>query len=400
MRHASEPSNGNGGYAMAFSDECAKPALITGGAGFIGTNLADRLASLGRRVLIYDNLSRPGVEMNLAHLKRIHGDLIETEIADVRDEARVQRSVTRASVVFHLAAQVAVTTSLNDPRHDFTTNVAGTFNVLEAVRRQPKPPPLLFTSTNKVYGRLDHLKLSKVGDRYAPEQASTAVAGIDESAPLEFHSPYGCSKGAADQYVLDYARCFGVPAVVFRMSCIYGRYQKGNEDQGWIAHFLLRALRNEPLTIFGDGGQVRDILYAEDLVNAMLAAAAHIDRVKGQPFNIGGGPQRTISLLELMALIARLHGRLPRVRYSTWRTGDQRYYVTNTQKFSGITGWRPRVSVEEGVASLYAWLRESQAARSPARVCPAPNAAQTDTRVTKKQHPLVNVAQAVTRLPR
>jgi CDP-paratose 2-epimerase len=251
---------------------------------------------------------------------------------------------------------VAVTTSLVDPKKDFEINAGGTLNVLEAIRLSGERIPLLFTSTNKVYGHLEHVALERMDRRYVPVDSSVRFQGIDERTPLSFHSPYGCSKGAADQYVCDYARCFGIPTCVFRMSCIYGPHQFGTEDQGWVAHFLLRALAHERLTLFGDGMQVRDILYVDDLVEAFLAALSHMDKVKGGAFNMGGGPTNTVSLLELLRLIAARTGRRPDVAVENWRVGDQRYYVSNTRRFELLTGWRARVSVEEGIRRLHDWL--------------------------------------------
>ena len=331
--------------------------LITGGAGFIGTNLAARLAASSVPVLIYDNLSRPGVARNLAWLRATYGDAVTVEIADVRDALALRAATARASAVFHFAAQVAVTTSLADPGQDFAVNAAGTFNLLEALRACANPLPLVFTSTNKVYGAIDDLALENRAKRYAP--AAGRPFGIDETRPLDFHSPYGCSKGAADQYVLDYARSYGLPAVVFRMSCIYGPHQRGTEDQGWVAHFLLRALADAPITIYGDGHQVRDILYVDDLIDAFLLAQRRMDRLRGQAFNIGGGSANTTSLIELIDRIALLHGRRPKVDYGAWRTGDQKYYVSDTAKFGRATAWRPRVTADEGVARLYHWLRQN-----------------------------------------
>jgi CDP-paratose 2-epimerase len=249
--------------------------------------------------------------------------------------------------VFHFAAQVAVTTSLDDPYDDFTVNVGGTVRLLEALRGTGTP--LLFTSTNKVYGPLADVN----GDCF----------GISEERPLDFCTPYGCSKGAADQYVLDYAHSFGLPTVVFRMSCIYGPHQFGNEDQGWVAHFLIRALRGEPITIYGDGMQVRDILFVEDLADAFLLAQANMDNpaVRGHAFNIGGSPANTISLHDLLDHVERLHGARPEVRFGPWRPGDQRYYVSDVSKMQAATEWRPRVGVREGVARLDEWLRDNVA---------------------------------------
>jgi CDP-paratose 2-epimerase len=338
--------------------------LITGGAGFIGTNLAARLLNSGRSVLIYDDLSRPGSERNVAWLREQHGDRLHVEVADVRNRDSLRTAVRNAEQVFHFAAQVAVTTSLTDPRHDFEVNVGGTLNVLEEIRRRDNPPPLLFTSTNKVYGALADLPMERNGTRYQPLDAGLRT-GVSEERPLDFHSPYGCSKGAADQYVLDYARTFDVPAVVFRMSCIYGLHQMGNEDQGWVAHFLIRSIEGKPITVFGDGMQVRDILFAEDLVDAFLLAQANIHTLSGQAFNIGGGLGNTISLVELLDLMARLRGEKPAIRTREWRPGDQRYYVSDTRKFKSATGWAPKVNAHEGIERLYHWLLKSRGLPAP-----------------------------------
>ena len=336
----------------------APQAVVFGGAGFIGCNLAQRLLREGRRVLVFDSLARTNVERNLRWLKEQHGERLQVEIADVRDARAVLAAVRGASEVFHFAAQVAVTTSLVEPVCDFEVNGRGTLNVLEAIRAQPDPPSLVFTSTNKVYGGLPDLEFEKSGSRYEPSDLEVRRYGIGENRPLEFESPYGCSKGCADQYVLDYARTFAIPAVVFRMSCIYGPRQFGNEDQGWVAHFVLRALQRLPLTLYGDGLQVRDVLFIDDLVDAFLRAQAEMDRVSGQAFNIGGGPERTLSLLELLDRIERICGVRPPLRFEDWRPGDQRYFVSDTRKFQKATGWRPRVSVDEGVLRLRDWLLE------------------------------------------
>jgi CDP-paratose 2-epimerase len=333
--------------------------LITGGAGFIGTNLAHALAAAGRRVKLLDNLSRPGVEKNLRWLEETHGERVSIDIADVRDAFAVQQAMPGATMVFHFAAQVAVTTSLEGPLHDFEVNARGTLNVLEAARAQAAPPPLVFTSTNKVYGGMEDVPLRLRGLRYEPCDAELAARGFGEARRLDFHSPYGCSKGAADQYVLDYARSYGLRTALFRMSCIYGPHQFGTEDQGWVAHFLIRAVEERPITLYGDGMQVRDILFVEDLVRAFLLAEGRIDEIAGRAFNIGGGAANTVSLLELLDLIGELHGRRPQVFFEGWRTGDQRYYVSDTRGFEAATGWRPRVNVRQGVRNLYNWLLES-----------------------------------------
>jgi CDP-paratose 2-epimerase len=350
------------------------PVLITGGCGFIGTNLAHRLALDGHRVMVYDNLSRDGVRQNLEWLAASHPDAVDVEVGDVRDASRLERVIRNVGHVFHLAAQVAVTTSLTDPLQDFDVNARGTLNVLEAIRTAPRRPSLLFTSTNKVYGDLQRLDLAAGATRYQPR---TETPGISEATPLSFHSPYGCSKGTADQYVVDYARSFGIRAAVFRMSCIYGPHQFGNEDQGWVAHFVIRALEGRTITLYGDGKQVRDVLFIDDLVDAFLAAWQSIESISGEAFNIGGGPRNTVSLIELLDTIAALRGTRVHVEHDDWRVGDQRYYVSDVRKFAAACGWSPRVSVRSGVEQLYRWLRQARRADTgaPAAAAVAPVAA-------------------------
>jgi CDP-paratose 2-epimerase len=345
-------------------------SLITGGAGFVGTNLASRLAESGKRVLVYDNLSRPGVEDNLRWLRATYGDAVTVDVADVRDEFALRRAVQGATEVFHLAAQVAVTTSLVRPLDDLDVNGVGTLKLLEELRRLDDPPPLLFTSTNKVYGALPDLELAEVGDRVEPASRLLRETGLSEDRSLDFCTPYGCSKGVADQYVLDYAKSFGLDTVVFRMSCIYGPHQHGNEDQGWVAHFARRALAGKLVTIYGDGTQVRDLLFVEDLVEAMLRAIRAADRraVRGRPFNMGGGPENAVSLLEVLDLIGTLRGEPLEVEYAEERQGDQRYYVSDTTRFSEATGWSPTVSADEGIEILYRWLAQRAGLRLRARV--------------------------------
>jgi CDP-paratose 2-epimerase len=262
--------------------------------------------------------------------------------------------------VYHFAAQVAVTTSLVDPFLDFEVNARGTLNLLEAVRACEDPPSVLFTSTNKVYGDLEDVGLQKSSTRYEPSDRALRRDGISEARCLEFHSPYGCSKGVAEQYVLDYARTFGLRTVVFRMSCIYGPHQFGTEDQGWVAHFLIAAMNGVPLTIYGDGLQVRDILFVEDLAEAMLLAQANVDLLAGEAFNIGGGPGNTTSLVELLDLMGELRRERPLAKVEPWRPADQRYYVSDTRKFERATGWRPKTGVREGVERLHEWLLDTR----------------------------------------
>jgi CDP-paratose 2-epimerase len=334
-----------------------KYALITGGAGFVGSNLAHRLAEDGHRVVVLDDLSRPGVERNAAWLQDTHGDDVVIEVGDVRDAEKVRELVNGADQVFHLAAQVAVTSSLVNPTHDFEVNARGALHVLEALRRRDDPPPALFTSTNKVYGGLEDVAMRRTGLRHEPVDDTIRERGISEARPLDFHSPYGCSKGAADQYFVDYARTFGLPAVVFRMSCIYGPRQFGTEDQGWVAHFLMRALDGLPITVYGDGLQVRDALFVDDLIDAMLLVRDRAKELSGQAFNVGGGPDSTLSLVELLGWIEKLQSTRPLVSFEGWRPGDQRWYVSDTRKLREATGWAPQVGVAEGLRRLDEWLR-------------------------------------------
>jgi CDP-paratose 2-epimerase len=334
-------------------------ALITGGAGFIGTNLADRLLSSGQDVLLFDDLSRRGVTRNVQWLQQKHGQRVRLHKADVRDSKAVTDAVAGADEIYHLAAQTAVTTSLSDPRRDFEINCRGTLNVLEAARQRRDPPPILFTSTNKVYGALEDVELSVQGKRYDPVHQAVREHGISERRNLDFHSPYGCSKGAADQYVLDYARCFGMQNVVFRMSCIYGPHQQGNEDQGWVAHFMMSVRDGTPITIFGDGLQVRDILFIDDLLDAFQRAMEGSAKLAGRAFNIGGGARNTLSLLELMDYLEKRTSSPPKLRHAAARDGDQRYYVSDTRAFSQATGWRAQVTADAGLARLHDFMLDS-----------------------------------------
>ena len=335
--------------------EDGRPILITGGAGFIGSNLADRLAGAGHELIVYDALSRPGVERNLAWLRKRHGSRITSIIGDTRDEDELVRAAADVKAAFHFAAQVAVTTSMVDPREDFEINVRGTINLLDAIRTRGEQVPVIFASTNKVYGDLGDLPFAELDDRYEPS-GLFARRGIDESRSLDFHTPYGCSKGAADQYVLDYSRSFGIPTLVFRMSCIYGQRQMGTEDQGWVAHFLIRALEGEPITIYGDGKQVRDILDVDDAVNAYVAALENIDRVHGRAFNLGGGPANAVSLLQLLDEMREVTGREVDLRFEDWRPGDQRWYVSNASAAQGALGLPKPRGWRDGVARLADWL--------------------------------------------
>jgi CDP-paratose 2-epimerase len=339
--------------------------LITGSAGFIGTNLAHSLLRRGRAVRIYDTLGRPGDEQNLRWLRTIHGSRFQFERGDVRSPTGIRAALADIGTVFHLAAQVAVTSSLTDPQGDFDVNTAGTLNLLEEIRQTGRPIGLLCTSTNKVYGPLEDILLAASVVRY--EFAAGPLA-IDETRPLSFHSPYGCSKGAADQYVLDYARSYGLTATVFRMSCIYGPHQRGTEDQGWVAHFLICALRDMPITIFGHGRQVRDLLYVDDLIDALLRAEEHLPEIAGEAFNIGGGLRNSVSLHELLREITALKGSPAQTIYGAWRVGDQRWYVSDTGKFERATKWRPQTCFKRGLRQLHTWILTNQRTAPAARV--------------------------------
>ncbi len=338
----------------------ARPVVITGGSGFIGSNLADDLLSDGREVIVFDNLSRPGVEQNLAWLSGRHGARMHPVPADLRDAATMHDVMQDAAAVVHLAAQTAVTTSLADPVDDFEINARGTLNMLEAVRGTNRKLPVIFASTNKVYGALEDLEMVEHADRHLPAHEDIRERGIGEDRPLDFCTPYGCSKGVADQYVLDYARSYGIPATVLRMSCIYGPRQFGTEDQGWVAHFLIRALEGAPITVYGDGKQMRDVLHVSDAVAAYRAALDRIDAVSGMAFNLGGGPRNAVSLRAVLAEIGRLTGRPCDVAYEDWRQGDQFWFVADTGLLEARTGWRARTGWQAGLADLAEWLRENR----------------------------------------
>jgi CDP-paratose 2-epimerase len=332
--------------------------LITGGSGFIGSNLADRLADEGHRVRIFDALARPGVEDNLEWLTSRHGDRIEPVIADIRDARRLSQAAHGIDVAFHFAAQVAVTSSMSDPTDDLAINIGGTFNLLEAIRTSGRPVPLIFASTNKVYGDLAAFgsRLTLAG--YAPTDPELARHGVSEQQALDFHTPYGCSKGAADQYVVDYARSFSLPTAVLRMSCIYGERQMGTEDQGWVAHFVTRALKGQPITLYGDGQQVRDVLHVGDAVSAYIAAWNAIDRIGGCVFNLGGGPANAVSLRMLLDHVGQLLDRRLDITTSEWRPGDQRWFVADTRRIDTKLALPPKLGWRGGVERLTDWLAD------------------------------------------
>jgi CDP-paratose 2-epimerase len=347
--------------------------LITGGAGFIGSHAARRYLDRGWRVTVYDNMTRVGSEHTLDWL-RGHPASAQLAIveADVRDYAALAPHVAEADAVIHAAGQTAVTTSVANPREDFETNALGTFNVLEAARESLSDahnPMILYTSTNKVYGGMEEVGVALKDDHYGYVDFPQ---GISESQPLDFHSPYGCSKGTGDQYVRDYARIYGLRTVVLRQSCIYGIWQFGTEDQGWLAHFTIAAVLGIPLTIYGDGKQVRDVLYIDDLLDAFEAAISRGDEVAGQVFNVGGGPEQAISLLDLIAVLDEMRGRPMAATYDEWRPGDQRVYVSDIGKAKTVLNWSPKVDVQMGVRRLYDWARESATLLSDVRALIGP----------------------------
>jgi CDP-paratose 2-epimerase len=331
--------------------------LVTGGAGFMGSNLVKHLITAGHRCVIFDNLSRPGVKANLQWLRDHSQGRVEFVQGDIRDTAAVDAVGQGVDAIYHLAAQTAVTTSVVDPRTDFDINAIGTLNVLEAARRSPQRPRVIFASTNKVYGGLENIDIVEHDTRYSmvPE------AGISETHPLEFHTPYGCSKGAADQYVQDYGRMYGMQTAVLRLSCVYGPRQFGTEDQGWVAHFVIAAVHNKPLAVYGDGKQVRDVLFIDDLVRLYARfLEMNSPEVWGRAYNVGGGPAFTLSLTELLNLLAQEIGRHPPLTFEGWRPADQRIYVSDTTQVRRALAWEPQVSPHEGVRRLLAWVKTHQ----------------------------------------
>jgi CDP-paratose 2-epimerase len=333
--------------------------LITGGAGFIGSNYASRCISRGEKIVIFDNLSRAGSKRNLYWLEQTYGKgSFELIVGDVRDAKAIQDAARNASRILHLAAQVAVTTSVDDPRNDFEINAQGTFNVLEAARLSGNKPGFLFSSTNKVYGGMENVRVVEKDTRY---DYADLPEGASEEQLLDFHSPYGCSKGSGDQYVRDYARIYDLPTVVFRQSCIYGLRQFGVEDQGWVAWFVIAAITGRPISIYGDGNQVRDILFVDDLCDAYDAAFQRLPQISGQVFNIGGGRKNTISIwMEFKPILEKLLGKKIVTTQGDWRPGDQPVFISDIRKAKSLMNWSPKVDAEEGISRLFSWVKENQ----------------------------------------
>jgi len=329
---------------------------VTGGAGFIGCNLAAGLVRRGLEVSVLDDLSRPGAAANLAWLVAEVGNSVRFHEDDVRDADAVNAVVAGADIVFHLAGQTAVTTSVADPRGDFEANALGTLNVLEAARDSRRDPIVVYASTNKVYGALEGLAVVEHDTRFS---FADAPHGVDETAPLDFRSPYGCSKGVADQYALDYHRVFGLRTIVFRQSCVYGPRQLGSEEQGWVAWLMRAAAAGDPITIYGSGKQVRDLLHVDDLIEAYVLATQAISATAGQAYNIGGGEARTLSVWrEFAPRLADLLGRAPAAPvFEDARPGDQPVFFCDTRKAQRDFRWEPRIDVDAGLLHLRNWLR-------------------------------------------
>lgn len=335
-----------------------KTILITGGAGFIGTNAVNHFASKDWKVIVVDNLSRKGSEENLLWLKSQSKYSIEFMNIDIVDKRTIEQTFRDNNIdaVIHLAGQVAVTNSVLDPERDFEINGIGTFNILEALRKISPETIMINASTNKVYGQLDHLKISELQDRYQFESIDT---GVNEKMPLDFHSPYGCSKGAVDQYVIDYARIYSLQTATFRQSCIFGPRQFGSEDQGWISWFIYAALRDKKITLYGNGKQVRDVLYIDDLIRAYELAINNPEKIKGKAFNIGGGYSNSISLLEFIKVLSKIMKKNIPFCFSDSRPGDQKIYISDIERISSLLGWEPKVSIDDGVKNLFEWTKEN-----------------------------------------
>ena len=336
-----------------------KNYLITGGAGFIGSNYVHQLLSRGESVTILDNFSRGGAPRNLDWLQKTFGnDSFRLIRGDVRDASIVAEAARGSDVIVHLAGQVAVTTSVVNPRDDFENNALGTFNVLEGARLSGKNPIVIYASTNKVYGGMEDVNVVERGERWEYE---SLPFGAPETQPLDFHSPYGCSKGTGDQYVRDYARMYGVRSVVFRQSCIYGPRQFGIEDQGWLAWMVIAAVTGRKITIYGDGKQVRDVLHVNDLLSAYDAAVEKIDVAQGQVYNMGGGTRNILAVwAEFGPMLEKLLGKQIDVARDDWRPGDQRVFYADFRKAQRELGWEPKISLEQGIKMIFEWVKENR----------------------------------------
>lgn len=332
--------------------------LITGGAGFIGSNLACHFSRKNYKVTIFDNFERKGTVDNSDWLKRNFPKLKIIK-GDIRRMKDVREAVKAKDIIFHMSAQVAVTTSVSDPRTDFEINALGTFNLLESARITGNKHLVIFASTNKVYGGMEEVRIIEKGGKYLYKDFPF---GISEKRQLDFHSPYGCSKGAADQYIRDYERIYDIPTVVFRQSCIYGPRQFGIEDQGWIAWFIIATTLGKPITIYGDGKQVRDVLYVDDLVKLFEKAVDNPKICRGKVYNVGGGMKNTLSVWsEFGPILEKLFKRKIKPRFSSWRPGDQKVYISDIGFVISELGWKPKIGVVEGITRLFNWVQVNKA---------------------------------------
>jgi len=335
----------------------SKIVLITGGCGFIGTNASYHYLKKGYKVISFDNLYREGSKENLNWLKNQKGKFIFIK-GDIRDDKKLLITFKKykPDLVLHLAAQTTMVNSVKNPREDFEINALGSFNVLEAARESKNKAVMIYSSTNKVYGALSYVPVIEKEKRYEYDD----LKGIDEHFPLDFHGPYGVSKGCGDQYFVDYARIFGLKTIVFRQSGIYGPRQFGIEEQGWLAWFTNCLVFGKPVTIYGDGKQVRDVLYIDDLLSAFDLAAKNIEKTKGKAYNIGGGLKFSLSILELMEYLEKLSRKQFKYKFGPWRPGDQKVYISDIKKAKRDFNWSPKVSPQEGVKRLYNWILENK----------------------------------------
>jgi CDP-paratose 2-epimerase len=335
--------------------------LITGGCGFLGSNLASEVLKRGETLIVFDNFYRVGSYLNYEWLKKqgefkfIHGDIRNRE--DIENIIKKEKP----DVIFHLAGQVAMATSILNPRLDFETNVIGTFNLLDAVKKYSPESIIVYSSTNKVYGDLEWVKYEETDTRYI---APDFLNGFPEDIPLNFKTPYGCSKGAADQYILDFANTYGIKTVVFRHSSIYGSRQFSTYDQGWVGWFCLKAVEikkgilKEPFTIHGNGKQVRDLLYVDDVIDLYFMCVEKIEKVKGEVFNIGGGMKNSLSLLELFKILEEMLNIKMKYEKLPPRKSDQKIFVADISKAQRIIGWNPKISKEYGIEKMVKWIEE------------------------------------------
>ena len=335
-----------------------KIILITGGCGFIGTNVAAYYLKNGYKVVSLDNLSRKGSGENLAWLKKQKGKFAFVR-ADIRNDKKLLEIFRKykPNLIYHAAAQTTMVTSITNPREDFEINALGTFNVLEAMRKESPKASYLYSSTNKVMGELTSIPVVEKKKRYVFKN----IKGISEKYPLDFHGPYGCSKGTGDQYSIDYARIYGLNTVVFRQSGIYGPHQFGIEEQGWLAWFCNAILFDKPVTIFGNGKQVRDVLYIDDLLRAFDLAFKNIKKTRGKAYTIGGGPGSSLSIWELFEILETISGKKFKYKFGPWRSGDQKIYISDLSSAKKDFAWRPRISPKEGVTRLYNWIYQNSA---------------------------------------